>query len=116
MKKIITLLILLMFAILVSGCVQQGQNNPPPSGNEPNAVIIKDFAFSPSTLTVNAGATVTWTNQDSAAHKVTSDSGTELDSASFSQGQTYSHTFSTPGTFEYHCGIHTSMKGKVVVE
>ncbi len=80
------------------------------------SVSIKGFAFNPSELTVKKGTTVTWTNMDSAPHTVTSDSGNELSSQVLNTGNSYSHTFDTVGTFEYHCSIHTSMKAKVIVE
>lgn len=87
-------------------------NTPAASGN---AVTIENFAFSPATLNVKVGDTVTWTNRDSAPHKIASDSGSELSSDTLSQGGTYSHTFTQAGTYDYHCAIHTSMKGKVIV-
>ncbi len=81
-----------------------------------NAVTIKDFAFSPATITVSVGTIVTWTNEDPATHKVISDSGSEMDSPDIPTGQTYSHTFNAAGTYAYHCGIHPSMKGTVIVQ
>lgn len=65
---------------------------------------------------VAAGTTVTWTNQDSEAHTVTS-RGTEspLHSAALSPGQTYSYTFTTPGTYTYMCTIHPFMTATVTV-
>ncbi|MEK6885926.1 MAG: cupredoxin family copper-binding protein [Nanoarchaeota archaeon] len=78
-------------------------------------IELKGFAFNPITLNIKAGDTIVWTNKDPAKHTVTSDSGTELDSALFGQGETYSHTFTTAGTYNYHCAPHTSMKGKVIV-
>lgn len=81
-----------------------------------HAVTIKDFSFTSSTLTVKAGDTVVWTQQDSVPHTVTSDTGSELGSPTLSVGQTYSHTFTTKGTFTYHCTPHPRMKATVVVE
>lgn len=78
-------------------------------------VEIKNFAFNPSTTNIKVGDSVTWTNNDGATHTITSDSGTELASSGISSGSTYSHTFSTAGTYNYHCSIHTSMKGTIVV-
>jgi len=78
-----------------------------------NSVAIENFAFSPATITVKAGTTVTWTNRDSAAHTVKSDSFT---SPSLNQGETYSYTFNDTGSFAYTCGVHPAMKGTVVVE
>jgi plastocyanin len=77
--------------------------------------------FVPDTLTVSKGTTVTWTNDDSTEHTVTSgsspggNSGAEFDSSPIPPGITFQHTFSTAGTFDYHCNIHPFMKGKVVV-
>ncbi len=77
---------------------------------------IKNFAFSPSTLTIKTGDTVIWTNNDDVPHTVTSDSGNELDSSSLNKGATYSHTFESSGEFDYHCSFHLMMKSKIIVE
>ena len=81
-----------------------------------NAVVIKNFAFAPAAITVKAGTTVTWTNQDSDAHTVTSqhDSG-PLNSTALNTGQTYSYTFTKPGTYSYLCTIHPFMTATVTV-
>jgi plastocyanin len=79
-------------------------------------VKIQNFAFSPSTITVHKGDIIIWTNMDSTTHTVTSDSGSELASGNIPSGQSFSHTFNTAGTFNYHCAIHTGMKGTVVVQ
>lgn len=83
-----------------------------------DAVEIKDFAFSPANITVKVGAKVTWTNKDSVAHTVTSDSDSTdggMDSKSLATGETYSVTFSKAGTFKYHCTFHPGMTGTVTV-
>jgi len=67
-------------------------------------------------LTIKEGDTVVWTNMDSMSHTIKSDSGSELSSNSLSNGQTYSHTFNSVGTFNYHCSIHPSMKAKIIVQ
>lgn len=79
-------------------------------------IDIKNFDFSPSTLTVKVGDTVTWTNMDSVGHTVTSDSGSELASSTLSNGGSYSHTFTSAGTFSYHCRPHPTMKATVTVQ
>jgi plastocyanin len=79
-----------------------------------NAVYIQDFAFSPATLKVKKGTTVTWTNKDAVAHSAVADSG-KWKSDLLSQNGTYSHTFDTVGKFTYHCGPHTYMKGTIEV-
>jgi len=114
-KGILAALVLL--GVVISGCVGYGQSgNTPAPAAAPNTVNIQGFAFQPSALTVKAGTTVTWVNQDSAAHTVVSDSGGEISSQDIPNGQSYSHTFNTAGTYTYHCGIHPSMKGTIVVE
>lgn len=79
------------------------------------SVLIQNFVFMPKSLTVKVGTTVTWTNQDSTTHTVTSDSGSELSSGGIAPTHTYSHTFAQTGTFNYHCSIHPSMTATVVV-
>lgn len=87
---------------------QQTQN-----ATEPGTVTIKDFAFSPVTLTVKTGTKVTWVNNDSVTHSVKSDT---FNSQDLSPGSTFEFTFSKAGTYTYSCGIHPSMKGTVIVE
>ena len=77
-------------------------------------VTIQDFAFSPQMVTVKAGSAITWTNGDGTAHSVKSGDGSFV-SQNLQQGQSYSATFATPGTFPYVCGIHSFMTGTVVV-
>jgi plastocyanin len=73
------------------------------------------FRFSPSSITVGAGDTVTWTDNGSApeGHDV---SGSGLGSGTLHSGQSYSHTFASPGTFNYFCSIHPFMTGSVTVQ
>lgn len=89
-----------------------GNGNPPPSGN---TLTISGMAFSPATLTVTAGTKVTWTNSDYTNHTVTADDGS-FDSGSFAQGASYSKTFTVVGTYKYHCNIHSTMKGTIIVQ
>ena len=80
------------------------------------SVQIKNFAFSPTSIRINLGDTVTWTNNDGTPHTVTKDGGYGPDSSSVSPGSTYTFTYTKKGTFSYHCSIHPDMTGKVVVE
>lgn len=90
-----------------------GTAGAPVSGN---TIAIRNFAFAPAALTVKAGTKVTWTNQDSDAHTVTSQNDTgPLASAALSTGQSYSYTFTTPGTYGYLCTIHPFMTATVTV-
>lgn len=79
------------------------------------SVNISNFAFNPPTLIVKKGTKVTWVNNDSAPHTVTSDSGSLLNSPTLALGQSFSFTFSNLGTFNYYCAIHPMMKGSVIV-
>ena len=79
-----------------------------------DSVTIHNFAFGPQVVSVKAGATVHWANHDTEAHTVTSDAGA-FSSAVLQPGAGYSHTFTKPGTYSYHCSIHPFMTGKVVV-
>jgi plastocyanin len=80
-----------------------------------NEVFIQGMAFNPATITISANTTITWTNKDAIAHTVTSD--TKLfDSGSIGANGTYSHTFTTAGTFSYHCTVHPTMTASVVVQ
>lgn len=78
-------------------------------------VAIENFAFSPRTLVINAGTTVVWTNRDMAPHTVTSDSGAWTSSPRLEAGQSFSLTFSNPGTYTYHCAVHPYMIATVIV-
>ncbi len=84
---------------------------PNPQGQ--NQISIKNFVFSPAELNINAGETVVWVNNDSVSHDI---SGSGFKSPLMSNGQSYSFTFSTAGTFDYICSIHPSMKGKIIVK
>lgn len=78
------------------------------------AVQIAGFAFSPATVTVAVGDSVTWTNADAANHTATADGGS-FDTGTIGNGASTSVTFSTAGTFGYRCRIHPSMTATVIV-
>ena len=79
-------------------------------------VIIGNFSFSPKTLTVPVGATVTWTNHDKVPHLVTSTNDQFKKSPLLKAGQSFSNTFATGGTYSYFCSIHPQMTGKIIVK
>lgn len=78
-------------------------------------VAIEDFLFSPSTITVTLGAAVRWTNNGFFAHTTTAQD-LLWDSGALTSGNSFTHTFNQPGTFDYVCSIHPEMQGKVIVE
>ena len=123
--RLILMLVVMVLAVGLTACESGPATTPEaspttalaptsPPGSAPAAVTITNFAFDPASLTVAVGATVTWTNQDSAVHTITSDAG-DWDSGRLSQGQSFSHTFDQAGTFPYSCAIHASMKGTIIV-
>lgn len=78
-------------------------------------VEIAEFDFSPRELTVRPGATITWTNRDSAPHDATDEAGTWGTGALW-QGESATVSFDSPGEYEYICTFHPNMKGTVTVE
>ena len=96
-----------------------GGQGSDPAGETPvegtTQVRAQDFAFAPANIVVDVGTTVTWTNYDSLAHTVTGDEGDELDGPLFAEGETFSHTFTEPGEYYYHCTPHPNMQGLVTV-
>jgi plastocyanin len=88
-----------------------GSSSPPP----PNTVVMMNTAFNPGTLTVSAGTTVTWQNNDGTTHTSTSDNGV-WDTGNIPGGTSKTLTFSNAGTFKYHCSLHAGMSGTIVVQ
>jgi len=126
-KSVIIGIILILILVIVGIYFLKPSANKTLTSNNPSStpettssnsktIDIVGFAFSPATMTVNKGDTIVWTNKDTMAHTVTSDSGNELASGNLVKGQTYTHTFNTIGSFDYHCNIHTSMKGTIIVK
>lgn len=89
---------------------------PARAQNAPAAVSIDNFTFNPATLTVKAGTTVTWTNRDDIPHGIGSSGNAFTRSQALDTNDSYSFTFTTPGTYQYFCYIHPHMVGTVVVE
>jgi len=79
------------------------------------SIKIANFDFSPPDLTIVAGTTVTWKNEDGEVHRV-QDDHKGFASAALDTGDSYAHTFATPGVYHYFCTIHPYMVGKIVVK
>jgi len=105
-----------------------GSSNPPPTGpqpgvSNPNAVTVRNNRFEPSTTSINVGTSVTWTwdacsddgygGTTCVDHSVTFDTGGPS-SQTQSRGS-FSRQFGTAGTFAYHCNVHSSMTGQIIV-
>ena len=82
----------------------------------PNTVTIDNFSFTPATLTVKAGTTVTWTNQDDIPHGIGSANNAFPKSKALDTDDSYSFTFATPGTYQFFCYLHPKMVGSIVVQ
>jgi plastocyanin len=78
-------------------------------------VTIDNFAFAPPTVTVTAGTTVTWKNEDDSPHRIGDKNGM-FKSAALDTDDTFSHTFTAPGEYPYICTIHPYMVGKIIVK
>jgi plastocyanin len=117
------LLLLAAVTIIAAGCSGTGPTASgapastaaaPPAAPAANAASISGFSFQPGVLKVKPGAKVTWTNDDGVTHTVTADSKW-FDSGPLQPGASFSFTFTRPGTYAYHCSVHPSMHGSVVV-
>jgi len=96
---------------------EHGQNTfVPPAQTQVMNVTIANSAFKSKELTVAVGTTVQWKNTDGTAHTVTSDDGKTMNSKALSQNETYEYTFNSTGSFTYHCAIHPSMTGTIIVK
>jgi plastocyanin len=82
----------------------------------PGTVFIDNFIFNPKAVTVKAGTTVTWTNRDDIVHGIASSNNAFKKSPAMDTDDTYSFTFTTPGTYQYFCYLHPQMVGSIVVE
>jgi amicyanin len=81
-----------------------------------NAISIHNFSFTPPTLTVKAGTTVTWTNKDDIPHGIGSANNAFKKGPALDTDDSYSFTFTAPGTYQYFCYLHPHMVGSIVVE
>ena len=81
----------------------------------PNSIEVKDFMFTPTTLTVNAGAQVSWVNKDDEPHTVVSDTGL-FRSGALDTDESFSFKFDKPGTYHFTCSIHPRMVGTIIVK
>lgn len=127
MNKII--LIIIGIVIILGGGVYYFLTRSSLYGNAPNNtpaaspvadantanVAMSNFSFKPAEITIKAGMKVVWTNNDLAGHLIIADDGSFISSA-ISQEQTFERVFPAAGIFPYHCKIHPSMTGKVIVE
>ncbi len=123
MKNKIIAGLIIVAVIIAAGIYLRTQNAPSQTKgpaqrgsivSSKNAVTIRNFAFSPSKITIKKGNSVTWTNQDSVGHSATADDNS-FDTGILSYGESRSITFNKKGIYAYHCSIHPFMKAEVVV-
>jgi plastocyanin len=114
MKRKFAILLAIGIIVGLGGC-KSDSSNPSGTANPPvnsppstNTIAMGSASFSPSSLTVAKGTTITWRNDDYATHTSTSDSQ-GWDTGDMIAGTTRTTTFNTPGTFKYHCTYHGSM-------
>ena len=88
---------------------------PEGGGAESATVTIADLAYAPADVEVAAGGSVTWTNDEDVPHTVTFDDDAVAGSEELNQGDEFSATFETAGSYSYVCAIHPDMKGTVTV-
>jgi plastocyanin len=80
------------------------------------AATIAGFKFAPATITAKVGDVIGWTNNDTANHSAVLDDNSSCTTGVLGQGKSGALTFSAPGTYAYHCGVHgNSMKGSITV-
>jgi plastocyanin len=106
-------LILLSGILFIYGC-SKSYNAPPMTTGAAASVSIVNMGFSPDTLKIKAGTTVSWMNNDGMTHTVTSTTSL-FNSGNLGAGVTFKYTFTATGTYPYYCVIHPGMKGVVVV-
>jgi len=117
------ILVLAVGAVTLSACGDDADDSSSASSSSTGAakdafdVKISNFKFVTPDVAVKTGGTVTWTNDDSAAHTATDDKGAApFDTGTLNQGDAKKVTFSKPGTYAYICAFHPFMKGTVVVQ
>jgi plastocyanin len=104
--------------LLLAACFMLLSGVMPPAtlaADSSTIVMAKDFMFAPTSLTVTAGSTVTWTNRDEEPHTVVSDIGL-FRSGAMDTNESFSFKFDKPGVYHYACSIHPRMVGTILVQ
>jgi plastocyanin len=144
MRYCVVFLCVVAVAVIAAGCTQPSPPQPPQAtltvspavpvqtlitpvptpisqaSVSGNTITIKNFAFTPRTMTVKTGSIVRWENKDSIPHRIIfidkDGQDTPVDSSVLSSTQSWSKKFDQPGTYPYYCKIHPEMTGTVIVE
>lgn len=110
---VIGVLVVVLASYCSKGSSYSSSMNNNTGGNN-NSVTMQNMSFSITSLTVKAGTTVTWTNNDNTTHTVTADNDS-FNSGDIKEGYSFTKTFNAQGTFPYHCTYHSTMKATVIV-
>jgi plastocyanin len=105
----------LALTLVLVGVIFTGYSRTAPANTEENEIVIQNFAFEPSTLTVKAGTKVTWVNRDDEPHTATA-TDKRFNSKTLENGDRFSTEFTEPGTYKYYCALHPKMTGQVIVK
>jgi plastocyanin len=109
--------LIILATLFIQACSKNNDYNNNPTGvvTQSDSVTIQGMQFLPATRTVTVGTKVTWTNLDVDTHTVTSDDGTSFSSGNITTNGKYSYTFTSNGSFPYHCTLHSGMTGTILV-
>ena len=115
-NKTVRILLALSSLLLSSVTFGQAEQGASADDTKKNQIVIKDFHFSPETLIVKSGETVTWINRDEEPHTVVSVEKQFKKSSALDTDQEFTITAGAPGTYTYFCSVHPKMIGTIVVE
>jgi plastocyanin len=118
MKQLLALLVMVLTSFVIAGCgggsSDNGGGQQGPLSTTDHEVEMMEFnQYSPDRIEIQAGDTVRWVNVSDDPHTVT---GSDFDSGTLTNGQSYSHTFTVPGTVNYRCRLHSGMTGTIIVQ
>jgi plastocyanin len=115
-NKAARILLAISFLFLTHFTLGQAEKEGAGDGAKKNQIVIKDFHFTPETLTVKSGEKVTWINRDEEPHTVVSVEKQFKKSSALDTDQEFTITAGAPGTYTYFCSVHPKMTGTIVVE
>jgi plastocyanin len=115
-NKTVRILFAISFLFLTHFTLGQAEKEGAGDGTKRNQIVIKDFHFTPQTLTVKSGEKITWINRDEEPHLVVSVEKQFKKSPPLDTDQEFTITASAPGTYTYFCSIHPKMTGTILVE
>jgi plastocyanin len=115
-NKTVRILFAISFLFLTHFTLGQAEKEAARKGAKKNQIVIKDFHFTPQTLTVKSGEKITWINRDEEPHLVVSVEKQFKKSPPLDTDQEFTVTAGAPGTYTYFCSVHPKMTGTIVVE